>query len=733
MPTILAIDDKSDNLITMSALLKTTLPDTTVQTAMSGQEGITKAKATLPDVILLDVVMPEMDGYEVCQRLRADSTTKHIPILMLTALESSTQSRIKGLQAGADAFLTTPVDEGELCVQVNVMLRIRKAENLLLQERDLLKEKAQNRAIELEKTDRTLQSELRQRKETQHRLDETTHMNQILLDAMPCVALLVRSKTREIVAMNETARQTGAVLGKSCFNSWARQDDPCPWCLAPEAWATGKVQHLEVEALDVIWDAHWQPISDDLYLHYAFDITERKKAHEEIERLAKFPSENPNPVLRINKSGSVLYANAASSDLLKLWGCEEDKVLPDHWCDLISEAFGTDKPQNSEVECGDTVYSLSFAPVKKAGFVNVYGLDITGQKKAGEEIAKLAKFPSENPNPVLRIAKDGRILYANEASSDLLEFWGCHEDEALPDDWCSLISETHDSGRPNRTEVKCGNTVYSLVLTPVRDSDFLNLYGLDITLRKQAMDEVSESQQRLNSFMNSATDGFILFDSELNYVEINESALEVTGLDRNEMLGKNILDIVPNLKETGRYDKYREVMRTGVPLHIPDLIPHPRFGERHIELKAFRVGNGLGMIFADVTARKLAEQSLKESQRRLLTAQKVGRMGFLDWSLKTNEMFWSDEVYEIYQIDKETELSSIDLAMELVHPDDLEFVQEHLDMAIKGVKRYNIDHRKLRRDGSVIWVHAQADLVRDKDGNPQRMMGTIVDSVHNRM
>ena len=135
MPTILAIDDKSDNLVTLSALLKMTMPDVTVLTARSGPEGIAKAKGVAPDVILLDIVMPDMDGYEVCRRLRADRDTRHLPIILLTALETGTQSRIKGLRAGADAFLTKPIDEGELSAQINVMLRIRRAENQLLQER----------------------------------------------------------------------------------------------------------------------------------------------------------------------------------------------------------------------------------------------------------------------------------------------------------------------------------------------------------------------------------------------------------------------------------------------------------------------------------------------------------------------------------------------------------------------------------------------------------------------
>ncbi|MBI5572493.1 MAG: PAS domain S-box protein [Desulfomonile tiedjei] len=111
-------------------------------------------------------------------------------------------------------------------------------------------------------------------------LREKTRLTEILLDSMPCVALLLRPHTREIVASNKAARQVGAVVGARCFSTWAQRSDPCPWCLAPKLWETGEAQHQEVEALGIVFDAHWIPIAPDLYMHYAFDITERKRAEE---------------------------------------------------------------------------------------------------------------------------------------------------------------------------------------------------------------------------------------------------------------------------------------------------------------------------------------------------------------------------------------------------------------------------------------------------------------------
>jgi len=145
MAKILAIDDKSDNLITLSALLKNLLPHCTVITAQSGPEGIRKAGEEKPDTILLDIKMPGMEGFEVCRKLKSSPETSHIPVILLTAIRTDAKSRVQGLEFGADAFLSRPLDEMELAAQIKVMLRIKKAEDRLREEKDLLEKEVQKR------------------------------------------------------------------------------------------------------------------------------------------------------------------------------------------------------------------------------------------------------------------------------------------------------------------------------------------------------------------------------------------------------------------------------------------------------------------------------------------------------------------------------------------------------------------------------------------------------------
>lgn len=127
--------------------------------------------------------------------------------------------------------------------------------------------------------------DITERKLAEKELLEKTSIAQTFMDALPCVALLLRPKTREIVALNKAAREAGARLGSTCFQSWPKTDKPCFFCQAPAAWETGRPRTLEVENLGIFWEAHWVPVTDDLYLHYAFDITKRKLAEKDREKI----------------------------------------------------------------------------------------------------------------------------------------------------------------------------------------------------------------------------------------------------------------------------------------------------------------------------------------------------------------------------------------------------------------------------------------------------------------
>jgi adenylate cyclase len=121
-PKILVVDDTVHNVKMLVDLLAAKGYSTV--TAASGQEALEQVEAERPDLVLLDVMMPGMDGYEVCRRIRANPEYGILPVVMVTALDP-TRERIKGLEAGADDFLTKPVNMGELVARVRSLLRIK--------------------------------------------------------------------------------------------------------------------------------------------------------------------------------------------------------------------------------------------------------------------------------------------------------------------------------------------------------------------------------------------------------------------------------------------------------------------------------------------------------------------------------------------------------------------------------------------------------------------------------
>src|SRR5215813_10532649 len=120
---ILVVDDTPRNVKLLADLLA--IKGYEVVTATSGREALGQVETERPDLVLLDVVMPEMSGYEVCRKIREIPETKMLPVVMVTALDPA-EERIKGIEAGADDFLTKPINQSELLARVRSLLRIKE-------------------------------------------------------------------------------------------------------------------------------------------------------------------------------------------------------------------------------------------------------------------------------------------------------------------------------------------------------------------------------------------------------------------------------------------------------------------------------------------------------------------------------------------------------------------------------------------------------------------------------
>jgi signal transduction histidine kinase len=149
-PTILVVDDVPQNVRLLEAIL--TSNGYTVTSASSGHEALDKVTTELPDLVLLDIQMPGMDGYEVCRRLRADPATQFLPVVMITA--SDTEVRVNALDAEADDFVTKPFNQQELLARVRSLVRIKHYHDTI-----------ESQAAELAEWNRTLEARVEEQVE----------------------------------------------------------------------------------------------------------------------------------------------------------------------------------------------------------------------------------------------------------------------------------------------------------------------------------------------------------------------------------------------------------------------------------------------------------------------------------------------------------------------------------------------------------------------------------------
>ena len=214
MAKILAIDDNRDNLIGLKAIISDAFPNADLFTATNGFMGIEIAVANDPDVILLDIFMPEIDGFEVCRRLKQDERVNDIPVVFLTAEKGERGNSIKALEVGAEAFLSKPFEESELIAQIKAMVKIKAANRQKKGENERLANLVAERTRELEQSQREmrnlldeLNAEIESRKGIERELRESEEKFRNIFEYHTAVKLIIDSETGSIINANCAAEK----------------------------------------------------------------------------------------------------------------------------------------------------------------------------------------------------------------------------------------------------------------------------------------------------------------------------------------------------------------------------------------------------------------------------------------------------------------------------------------------------------------------------------------------
>ena len=204
-PTILVVDDTPHNIKLLEAVLAPR--GYSVVPAASGREALEKVAAERPDLVLCDIVMPGMDGYEVCKRLRDDPATRLLPVVMITA--SGEAEKIKAIEAGADDFIPKPFNQAELLARVKSLLRVKEYHDTI-----------QAQAAELAELNRTLEARVQQQ------VEELERLGRLQRFLPPQLARLIVSSGDESLLESHRRRIAVMFYDLRGFSAFSEMTDP---------------------------------------------------------------------------------------------------------------------------------------------------------------------------------------------------------------------------------------------------------------------------------------------------------------------------------------------------------------------------------------------------------------------------------------------------------------------------------------------------------------------------
>ena len=244
------------------------------------------------------------------------------------------------------------------------------------------------------------------------------------------------------------------------------------------------------------------------------------------------------------------------------------------------------------------------------------------RKQADQAISDLARFPSENPNPVLRISSDGKIIYGNIASKLLQDVWNGNCVVSDLSQWKQAFNKVLMTGKGYSIEITCFDRAFFINLSPIADRGYVNVYALDVTERKQAEEQFAELEYFANTIISEINEGLAVYDCELKCKIWNKFMENLTGISAEDVIGKSTSETFQYLPQEQGIDYLLEQVLMGETVRSDDTLFYMPTTGGTVWLAGIysplRNTNGdiIGVIviIRDITYRKRSELAIRESE-----------------------------------------------------------------------------------------------------------------------
>ncbi|MHC5055937.1 MAG: PAS domain S-box protein [Planctomycetota bacterium] len=619
-------------------------------------------------------------------------------------------------------------------------------------------------------------------------LSDHPSLLQTFLDSLPPVAMLLRPGTREIVACNRAGRDVGAVPGRTCYETWGQSDKPCPWCQAPTVWETGEAIHTQPEGAGRLWDAHWIPVGEDLYLHYAYDITDQVTAERSLRESEHYLA-LAQSIAHVGhwmldpKTGVV----SGSDELFRIFGLTREEATLDAFAEVVHPddreydlrhiRRGMEHGESWDIEhrlvCRDgtekTVRAIGKAITDDAGeVVQLIGTvhDVTDHRRAEEKLRKAEEqsraWLEYSPICTKIVDLDFNLEYMSSSGikelkiQDTAQIYGKpypfdFYPESFRREMTGNLTLARDTGEVITQEAAVvdveGNELwYQSTIVPVHDDEgrveYLIVVSIETTERRRAEDALRGSDERFRRMADTIPNVFWLADAETrDIIYISPAYEKIWGKPTAELLeepGSWLEAVHPDDREQVEARERGESAgdRSATQGQYEYRILRPDGDVRWIGSREFAIrdeGGKMTMLCGvaeDITERKLAEDALKRNEERFRCLAESTPMGLFETDVEGRVLYTNPTWCSITGMSMEESLG-FGWAGAL-HKDDRDRVAAEWSDCLRERKGYSGEFRFTRPSGETRWVYTRTAPIFDEAGEVVGHVGANQDITERR-